>query len=442
MTRVAAWILAAIGALACVGWVTVHATLDASRPGALWFVSPLFNGVLTCLAVLSAGVWTFARAPESAPRAARLIGLGAIGAGAAVSAATFLVPPAWLSPVWLQQLTLRSVDAIVHVLYDDAVSDLSIARVGTSRFTVRVLTSCSGVESLTLGAALSTLYLWLARARLRFPRALWLPPLLLLSLYAVNVARIVMLIAYGRYASSAALDAFHSSIGWLLFATVVGVGIPAAEALLGLTKTGEDHVDARSNPASAFLIPFIATLGAHTVLALLDASAGPWAAARYAVGAAAVWATRPPRRIWTGARSPVAIGLGVLTAIAYAVALPHTADAPATPLASQLVHVLGYSLITPLVEELAFRGYLLRALSSPRFTSVDWRTVGPGPLIASSIAFGLLHGDVGLASLAGLAFGLAARWSGGLGGAIVAHVVANGLLAAMAIGLGAPGLMR
>ena len=54
MTRVAAWILAAIGALACVGWVTVHATLDASRPGALWFVSPLFNGVLTCLAVLSA----------------------------------------------------------------------------------------------------------------------------------------------------------------------------------------------------------------------------------------------------------------------------------------------------------------------------------------------------------------------------------------------------
>ena len=442
MARVAAWILGAIAVLACVGWAVVHAWMDASQPGALWFVAPLFNGVLTCLAVLGAALWTQARSTPISPRAARLIGLGAVGAGVTVSAATLLVPPAWLSPVWLQQLTLRSVDAIVHALYADAVSDLSVARVGTSLFTVRVLTTCSGVESLTLGAGLSVLYLWLARARLRFPRALLLPPLLLVTLYAVNVARIVMLIAYGRHASDAALDAFHSSIGWLLFATVVGVGIPAAESMLGLVKPNAGEEAPESNPASPYLLPFIVTLGAQTTLALLNATTGPWAVARYAVGVGAVLATRPPRSIWVGARSPVAIALGVLTAAAYVLASTPSGAAEAAPLGRQALHVLGYALVTPLVEELAFRGYLMRALSSARFTSVDWRQVGPGPLLASSLAFGLLHGDVGLASLAGLAFGLAARWSGGLGGAIVAHVVANGLLAVIALAWGAPGLMR
>lgn len=90
----------------------------------------------------------------------------------------------------------------------------------------------------------------------------------------------------------------------------------------------------------------------------------------------------------------------------------------------------------PLVEELFFRGLLLRSIE---------KRLGPGLAIAgSSVFFGLAHPNdlpanaqvLVMAALAGLALALALLVvrTGRLGGAIVAHGVFNGINLAVAIG--------
>jgi CAAX prenyl protease-like protein len=85
----------------------------------------------------------------------------------------------------------------------------------------------------------------------------------------------------------------------------------------------------------------------------------------------------------------------------------------------------------PIAEELAFRGFLLRRLASADFESVGWRTFSWAPFLISSAAFGLLHGERWLAgTIAGAVFALAQLRRGRIGDAIIAHSVANALVAA------------
>ena len=69
--------------------------------------------------------------------------------------------------------------------------------------------------------------------------------------------------------------------------------------------------------------------------------------------------------------------------------------------------VAGSVLIVPFVEELAFRGYLLRRLAGQ-----DDDDLSPGryawlPFLVSSVAFELLHTRVLAGTLAGIAYALA-----------------------------------
>ncbi len=87
--------------------------------------------------------------------------------------------------------------------------------------------------------------------------------------------------------------------------------------------------------------------------------------------------------------------------------------------------------LVPIAEELAFRGYLLRRLVSTDFETVGWRTFAGAPFVISSVAFGILHRERWLAgTIAGAIFALAQLRRGRIGDAIVAHAIANALLAA------------
>jgi CAAX prenyl protease-like protein len=81
--------------------------------------------------------------------------------------------------------------------------------------------------------------------------------------------------------------------------------------------------------------------------------------------------------------------------------------------------------LTPVLEELAFRGFLARRVVDADFERVDPRTMGPGPFVLSTVAFGLLHPNVLAACGAGAVFFFAYRRSGRLRDAVVAHAVAN-----------------
>jgi len=84
-----------------------------------------------------------------------------------------------------------------------------------------------------------------------------------------------------------------------------------------------------------------------------------------------------------------------------------------------------------MVEELAFRGFLIRRVISPDFDSLSPRRYTYFAVLVSSVAFGLLHGDRWIAgSVAGLIYAAVFLRRGRIGDAVVAHALTNALLAA------------
>ncbi len=407
----------------------------AAGPARLAFAALL--GALLLLFTTSAAAFAMRRLPA----ACAWFSLRLVPAGLALGAAAAVLFDRLVE--FLQRGSMMAVAAIVHRLYADATSDLALNEVGTAAFRVQVFPACSGIEGMTLGALLVVPYLYLMRRRLRFPAALVLVPVLLGALAAVNIGRIVLLIAIGQHASRQALDAFHSSIGWFTFALAIAVVIPATEALFRLRiRPSESEAEApQANEAAPYLLPIAASLLFVFALSALALEASPLAYGRYATAAAVIFWYRDrlgELRLPSGV-APVLAGAAV--AVLYLLFLPQ--DAAPSALASAafgglrpfwaVLHVLGYVLVTPLIEELAFRGYLLRRLVSESFTGVPYAEAGWGALLASSLAFGAMHAHFLPSAIAGLAFGAVARTAGGLRGAFVAHGVANGLLAAYAL---------
>ena len=101
-----------------------------------------------------------------------------------------------------------------------------------------------------------------------------------------------------------------------------------------------------------------------------------------------------------------------------------------------VVRVVGSCLIVPVVEELAFRGFLLRWLVSPEFERVPPRAWTWSAFLLSSLAFGALHTHWILGTLAGLAFAVVLVRRGRLADAILAHVLTNAGIAVAVLAFG------
>jgi CAAX prenyl protease-like protein len=85
----------------------------------------------------------------------------------------------------------------------------------------------------------------------------------------------------------------------------------------------------------------------------------------------------------------------------------------------------------PIAEELVFRGFFIRRFISPDFESLPFNAFTWLGLGVSSLAFGLLHGNLWFAGIvAGLLYGWALLRRGRIGEAVIAHATTNALLAA------------
>lgn len=409
---------------------------------ALWWLSSLPNtsapmfatsaivvavsGIAT-LALATMVMWgTVAELPRAAVRRAVVVVVGTVAAGFA--AQTLMHTP--LLPALLERTTLHAVDQVLRMIYADVVSDPAYRRVGTAAFRVRIETGCSGIEGVTLGVVVTGCYLYLARHRLRFPRAWLLIGVVVVAVASVNIARIVALIAVGHHSSALAVGGFHSAIGWFLFAMTTAIVIPLAERVLRL-RAAAVAATAVVDPPLPFLLPLIVSLAAGVMITMLGLGDTPWALLRYGLAvlaAALVWQQLPPMKI---PRSPLPWVVGVLLAAIWGVS---AADAQAVPALAALdapwlaVNAVGFVVVTPLVEEVAFRGYLMRRLVSARFAAVRLRDTSWGAVIISSVLFGAMHGMWLEATLAGAVFALVARRFDALGPALVAHASTNALL--------------
>jgi len=92
--------------------------------------------------------------------------------------------------------------------------------------------------------------------------------------------------------------------------------------------------------------------------------------------------------------------------------------------------VAGYLFVAPFVEELAFRGFLARRLIAADFEAVPLGRFTWFSFLASSLAFGFLHGGQWVAgTLAGMTYALVLHRRGRLVDAVLAHATTNALLA-------------
>lgn len=444
------WLILHLTLTAIVYWTTARIFRQAEAGTApslhwtlVWF--GLASGAMACsaLALFPAALW-----PKLIWRARWPLLSGIPLGGIAWLAAWTSGRVGWKL---LGDATVVLVDRILRLIYAETVSDSSTMTIGTPDFAVDVVATCSGYQGIGLISVFLSVYLWLFRERLRFPRALLLLPLGICAIWLANVLRIVLLIIVGASGwPEIAHGGFHSQAGWLAF-NAVALGFVAYAGQSRYLNRGV-HTAASAparDPTTAYLAPFLGVVVTAMVTAIFVTSFDWYYPARVAVAAVLLtffhgdygelwncpFSWRP---VWIGAAAFLVWLWLVPPPAASGAMLSMPADAPAAWMLAWLAaKTIGYVFITPVVEELAFRGYLMRRLVSPDFLRVDRGQLSIRSLIVSSLLFGVLHGQHWLpASLAGVAFGLALRQRGKLADAVVAHMSINGLIASVVFATG------
>lgn len=354
--------------------------------------------------------------------------------------------------------------AVLRLLYPAVISIPATHVLGTERFLVIISGVCSGMEGLALVSSFLLVWFVFARHEIRILRALLLVPVALGMMWALNVARIVALIAIGSAGHpDIALNGFHTEAGWISL-NLVSLGfLLVAQNLSWLRKRSPTVLYASQqgiqpgpytyNPVSAYLAPLLAITAASLISQAASRGFEWLYPLRLVTALIALWVFRREYRgiDWRfGALGPVA---GVAVAAMWVGAhslkafLPNPSDdhlavaLAALPRAQAIVWILLRAttavIVVPIVEELAFRGFLARRLIGPDIEGVPYSKLTLFSIAGSSAIFGLVHGRMWAPGLvSGVVFALVAKYRNRLGEAVAAHAVANLGIALVVLGSG------
>ena len=374
-----------------------------------------------------------------------------LAAGTAIWAASFVTESLWTP---LARFTFNVVASILGLVYAQTVSRPEQLIVGTPHFKVFISPECSGYEGIGLILAFLTIYLFVLRRELRFPGALILLPIGVAAMWVLNVGRIVALIAIGTSGWPAiAKGGFHSQAGWLAF-NAVALGFVALTNYAGYFRRRSEPADdlaAAARPQAtavttdstiASLAPFVALLGVAMITGAFSAGFDWLYGIRIAIAAALLWSYRAAYRRFTWTFSWQACAIGVVTAVmwvtTFPLTVPHESAWPASLHSASgvaaavylAIKFVGYVVIVPLAEELAFRVYALRRLVHDTVDAVPVGTFSVASFAISSLLFGALHGSLWMqGTIAGMAFAGALYRRRSVGDAVLAHATTNALIA-------------
>lgn len=346
-------------------------------------------------------------------------------------------------------------------------------------FAIYIAPECSGLEGLGLVLVFAVAWLGWFRRDFRFPRALLLIPIALVAVWLLNILRIAALMLIGNSISpEIALAGFHSQAGWIAFTLVALAFSVAAHHIRWLQQTpgvagASGHAPAPASAAitpdaadsaaespltPAYLVPFLAVL-ATSFLSKAASGAFEWLYPLRLLAALIALACyrRSYREIdlrcsWAAPLAGLALGLlfivppGALPGFARALPSDSTGQglAQLSPAARLLwigCRTFAAVFTLPIVEELAFRGFLARRLLARKFDTLPYAHLTLLPVLLSSLVYGLLQGSHWLAGIAaGVVFAVLARRHNRLGDAIAAHATANLLIAVWIITHGSYGL--
>jgi exosortase E/protease (VPEID-CTERM system) len=406
---------------------------------AAWVASGAASVSFAALAILPWILW------KDTVRVTGFLWTYALAAAVAASAAIPLTEGLWRPA---SRLTFTLVQLFLRPFVAQMAVYPEILRLGTPRFAVTIADQCSGLEGIGLLLAFSIVWLVLFRDEVRFPHALALVPAGLVCLFLLNAVRIAALILIGDAgARDIAMGGFHSQAGWIAFNSVAFGLCVAARRLPWISAhpaRREASVESGSN-AAAYLIPFLCILATGMISRAVSGSFEWFYGLRFFAALAALWIFRRAYSSldWTfGWIAPAAgaavfalwIALDRFAGVSSATATGMSTALAAAPVGERLawilVRVLAAVVTVPISEELAFRGFLLRRFIAADFEAVSLRTFTWWSLVASSVLFGLMHGERWLAgTAAGMVYGAILLRRGKMGDAVAAHSTTNLLLA-------------
>jgi exosortase E/protease (VPEID-CTERM system) len=375
-------------------------------------------------------------------------------AGSAAAAALACVLGAMSGQLWepARWATFRLVELVLHPIVPSLIVQPERFRIATGVFGVIIAPECSGLEGIGLLLIFGVMWSLAYWREIGIARCLLLLGGGLATLYFLNVLRIATLILIGHHgAANVAKAGFHSQAGWIAFSSVaVGLTFVARHLAERPLRRATGAEVAMHNPAAPLLVPFLAAVAAAMIAGAASAGFEWLYGLRVLAAAMAIWHYRQDLRSlrWTspGAHAFVTgiMAFGVWMALEAAIVGPirfHQAVAPdlaAAPALNRVawltVRVIGGIVAVPLIEELAFRAYLLRRLQASDFEQVPLRRFHPWAVLGSSVVFGALHGERWLAAtLSGGLYAWAATRRGAISDAVFAHALTNAFIAVLVL---------
>jgi exosortase E/protease (VPEID-CTERM system) len=451
------WLLWLVANLVAYAALVSHTAsmFDAVSSGSPANASDLAAWLALALLVLTA--WALAIAPgakwrEFARREWPAL-LAAVAAGALTFGFSLLAQSYWRP---LASGTLDLAYRMLLPFYPQVEREPVSGMIGTPKLILEIAPTCSGYEGIALITVFTAVYLWLFRRRLLFPHALLLLPVGIVTIWLANAVRIAALVAVGTSISPAiAVQGFHSQAGWIAFTAIALAMISVAHWLLSVSDKTRDVDTPPQAPravchppvsAASLLVPQLVLLCMSMIAAAFSDGFAYLYPLTIVASVVALVRYHKQYRALDWSVSPAAVAIGVAVFAVWMALEPAKASADselgdrlaALPTWIAVVwlacRLVGSVLVVPVVEELAFRGYLLRKLVSADFASVSPRQFTWLSFVGSSLLFGLMHDRWLAGTIAGAMFAGATYLRGRLIDAVVAHVVANALVAMTVVG--------
>ena len=442
--------MAAFGALAWFLYGNHLGPISGNLAVLVWLTTGTAGMAFAAFAFVPPAVWL---------RLVRETGYLLVYAVAAVSAAC--VVGAYIRELWspMARVTFALVQLLLRPFVSGIVADPARMTLGTAKFSVEIAPECSGFEGVGLMLAFGVIWLCLFRRECRFPQAWLLLPAGVVTIFLLNAVRLAALILIGNAgAPQIALGGFHSQAGWIAF-NCVALGFSVAATRVPWLTTAEAPATGNlasqpltrvltANPTATYLLPFLSILAVGVLNTAVSGGFEWLYPLRFFAAAGTLWALRKGyaeldwRPSWLSAATGVAvfaiwIAMDALLGDALlgrpaGDSMPTALAATSAPLRVTWIafRILAATITVPIAEELAFRGFLLRRVISPDFETLPLRSFTWLGLGVSSVAFGLLHGNLWLAGiLAGLFYAWSLIRRGNLADAVAAHATTNALLA-------------
>lgn len=322
-------------------------------------------------------------------------------------------------------------------------------------FAILISPVCAGYQGMMVSGLIVSGLIALEWPVLRWRRAIALGIAVVAAVFVLNALRIALLFHIGvTYSPQMAVDGFHSYFGTLSLLAVVALAMLMLQHPLFRRDAVSVHVPAlpgvaHEGDAAGLIVPMAIYLGVGMVLGLFTAGFN-WV---YPVSVLAGLALMV---IWKKAIArefddPPGLSGFVMGFIVYGlwialVPVDQEADrAFATELGSvpmslaagwMLMRLIGFSVVVPVLEELAFRGGLYRLIAGWVAPVAGPKMAAIAAFVLTSLAFGAMHSDMIAGTLAGAGFAALVLRTGRVGDAIIAHAVTNFLLAMTAMATG------